>query len=94
MELAKGMVLTKVHRYRLHRSSNTVDIDVHQVISDGSAKFRARPVHPTGMAASNKDLSVEGDTEQEVIEKLVMKIKDMRLEKIFPKEFEANWSNR
>jgi hypothetical protein len=94
MELKHGQVLTKVHRYRLDRSRDHVNIEVHEVVAGSSEKFIAWPVEGLNMASTNKALHIKGRTENEALANLINKIKDLRAIEIFPQDSESKYSFR
>ena len=85
MIIDAGNVFTKVYRYRLQRPDDIIKIEVHEVIHGADAKFFAVPVQALGQASKNADLHIEGETEYEVVEKLVEKIQKISKEEVFPK---------
>ena len=85
MIIDAGNVFTKVHRYRLQRPDYIININVHEVILGADFKFCAVPVQALGQVSKNADLSVEGETEYEAVEKLVDKIQKLSKDEIFPK---------
>ena len=85
MIIDAGNVFTKVHRYRLQRLNDLINLEVHEVILGADFKFFAVPVQALGQASKNADLQIEGETEYEVVEKLVEKIQKLSKDEIFPK---------
>ncbi len=94
MELDQGQVLTKVHRYRLERSRDHVNIEIHEIIAGSNEKFIAWPIEGVNMASTNKALHIKGRTESEVLANLINKIKGLRTIEIFPQEPESKYSFR
>lgn len=94
IELDQGHVLTKVHRYRLDRSRDHVNIEVHEVIAGSNDKFIAWPIEGINMASTNTALHIKGPTQNEVLATLINKIKGLRLIEIFPQEPESKHSFR
>ncbi|HKK91565.1 MAG TPA: hypothetical protein VJ936_09190 [Desulfobacteraceae bacterium] len=83
LELHEDDIFTSVSRYNLIRDGRMIYIDVHQAIQGNlAAKFVAVP-NLVNIIAKPEHQGT-GENEQEAVKECIKRIKDMKIEEIFP----------
>ncbi|MFO7748532.1 MAG: hypothetical protein R6V54_00415 [Desulfobacteraceae bacterium] len=83
LELHEDDIFTSVSRYNLIRDGRMIYIDVHQAIQGNlAAKFVAVP-NLVNIIAKPEHQGT-GENEQEAVKECIKRIKEMKIEEIFP----------